>query len=214
MQRKDSTVVVSAFTEEQVERLTSLAVSRLRYWDRTNFFKPSFAASNRRASYSRVYSFTDIASLRVIASLINQFNVPLQHLRLVIEKLGNMDNAAWLRTILYVLNRKVIFDDHQSGRRREVVSGQYMIGIELENVLSDTRRDIASLSKRSEEKVGEIEKSRNIAHNSLVISGTRIPIRSIQEFHEAGFTVENILLEYPTLTDTDILAAINHPKAA
>ena len=89
-----------------------------------------------------------------------------------------------------------------------------MIGIELENVLSDTRRDIASLSKRSEEKVGEIEKSRNIAHNSLVISGTRIPIRSIQEFHEAGFTVENILLEYPTLTDTDILAAINHPKAA
>jgi uncharacterized protein (DUF433 family) len=214
MKRSDSTVVVSAFTEEQVERLTSIAVSRLRYWDRTDFFKPSFAASNRRSSYSRIYSFTDIASLRVIASLMNQFNVPLQHLRHVISKLGKMDNAAWVRTTLYVMNRKVIFDDAESGRQQEIVSGQYMIGIELENVLSDTRRDVASLSKRDSEKVGEIVKARNIAHNALVISGTRVPIRSIQEFADAGYSVEKILLEYPTLTATDIKAAIRHSKAA
>lgn len=214
MKRSDSTVVVSAFTEEQVERLTSIAVSRLRYWDRTDFFKPSFAASNRRSSYSRIYSFTDIASLRVIASLMNQFNVPLQHLRHVISKLGKMDNAAWVRTTLYVMNRKVIFDDAESGRQQEIVSGQYMIGIELENVLSDTRRDVASLSKRDSEKVGEIVKARNIAHNALVISGTRVPIRNIQEFADEGYSVEKILLEYPTLTATDIKAAIRHSKAA
>lgn len=214
MKRQDSTVVVSAFTEEQVERLTNIAVSRLRYWDRTGFFIPSFAASDRRASYSRIYSFTDIASLRVIASLMNQFNIPLRHLRHVISKLGTMDNAAWVRTTLYVMNRKVIFDEPESGRQQEVVSGQYMIGIELEKVLSDTKRDIASLSQRGEEKMGEIVKVRNVAHNALVVSGTRIPIRSIQEFAEAGYSVKKILLEYPTLTAADVHAAISYQKAA
>jgi uncharacterized protein (DUF433 family) len=214
MVKPGSNIVVSAFTEEQVERLTGISVNRLRYWDRTGFFIPSLAASNRRSSYSRIYSFSDVASLRVISVLVKQYSVRLSHLRQVVTGLGGMDNAAWARTTLYVLNRKVIFDDPEAGRQREIVSGQYMIGIKLNEVLSDTKRDVESLSARSPDQLGRIVQSRTIAHNSPVISGTRVPVRNIKEFHAAGYTIEEILNEYPSLTDDDVRAAIGHIKAA
>lgn len=208
MSRADSNVVVSAFTEEQVERLTGIGVGRLRYWDRTDFFQPSLAADNRRVAFSRIYSFTDVASLRVLAVLVKQYNVALSHLRKVAVRLGKMNNAAWCRTTLYVLNRAVIFDDPEDGKQREIVSGQYMIGIELQKIISDTKKDIEMLSSRSHEQVGKIEKHRRIAHNSSVISGTRVPVRSIKEFREQGYSIAAILKEYPTLKREDIRAAL------
>ena len=214
MSKADSNVVVSAFTEEQVQRLTGVSLSRLRYWDRTKFFSPSLAFENRRLAYSRIYTFNDVASLRVLSVLVSQYNVQLSHLREVAPRLDGMDNSAWTRTTLYVLNRKVIFDDPESGRQREIVSGQYMIGIRLSEILSDTKRDVEALSIRSSDKVGKIIKTRTVAHNVPVISGTRIPVRSVQEFYEAGYTVEQILNEYPSLTTEDVKAVINYPKAA
>ena len=122
-----------------------------------------------------------------------------------------MDNGAWSRTTLYVFNRKVIFDDPEDdGRQKEVVSGQYMISIPLEMVVSDTRRDVKALSTRSEEQIGHIEKNRYVAHNAAVVSGTRIPVSAIQHFSEDGFTIEQILSEYPTLLEADVKAAISY----
>lgn len=214
MNKSSANVVVSAFTEDQVERLTGVSVFRLRYWDRTGFFTPTYAAENRRTSYSRVYGFNDVASLRVIFVLVNQYSVPLSHLRKVVTNLGGMDNSSWTRTTLYVLNKKVIFDDPQDGRQREIVSGQYMIGIKLNEILSDTKRDVAALSKRTDAQIGKVVRTRTIAHNSPVVAGTRIPIRSIKEFHEAGYSVKQILKEYPSLTNADVSAAISYIKAA
>ena len=214
MMDETNNAVISAFSEEQVARLTGLSVHKLRYWDRTKFFLPTYAAENRRVAYSRVYSFMDIAALRVLAVLIHQHNVPLQHLRKVSKQLGAMDNGAWSRTTLYVFNRKVIFDDPEDGRQREIVSGQYMVGIPLETVLSDTRRDIKTLSARSDDQVGRIEKHRNVSHNAAVVAGTRIPVRSIQAFSEAGYSVDQIIEEYPTLTKADVRAALDYDRAA
>jgi MerR HTH family regulatory protein len=50
---------------DQAAKLTGLTVHRLRHWDRTGFFVPSFAAKNRRSPFSRVYSFKDLLSLRL-----------------------------------------------------------------------------------------------------------------------------------------------------
>ena len=124
--------VVSAFTENQASRLTGISVHQLRYWDRTQLFSPQFAAKDRRSPYSRVYSFQDIAALRVLNVLTNQYSVSVQHLREVSRKLCSMDNGAWARTTLYVLKKKVNFVDPEDGKRKEVVSGQYAIGIDLE----------------------------------------------------------------------------------
>lgn len=214
MAKNSSNAIISAFTEEQVERLTGLTVHRLRYWDRTEFFCPEFGAENRRVAYSRVYSFMDIAALRVLAVLIHQHNVPVQHLRQVSARLGAMDNGAWARTTLYVFNRRVIFDDPEDGRQREVVSGQYMIGIPLDTVVSDTRRDVRTLSVRSDYQLGKIEKHRRVSHNAAVVAGTRIPVHSIKAFADAGYSVDQIIKEYPSLTDADVRAALKYDRAA
>jgi hypothetical protein len=57
--------VISAFNEEQVQRLTGVTMAQLRYWDRTNFFAPSLTDENRGRPYSRIYSFRDLVCLRV-----------------------------------------------------------------------------------------------------------------------------------------------------
>jgi uncharacterized protein (DUF433 family) len=200
--------VISAFTEDQASRLTGVSVHQLRYWDRTGLFCPQFAEENRKAAFSRVYSFQDIAALRVLHVLTNEYSVSVQHLREVAGKLCKMDNSAWARTTLYVLKGRVNFDDPEDGRQREIVSGQYSIGIPLEKVMSDTQRDIKSLSKRNEDQVGKIMRNRNISHNAPVISGTRIPVRAIKNFYDDGYSVQQIIEEYPSLSAADVEAAL------
>jgi len=200
--------VISAFTEDQASRLTGVSVHQLRYWDRTGLFCPQFAEENRKAAFSRVYSFQDIAALRVLHVLTNEHSVSVQHLREVAGKLCKMDNSAWARTTLYVLKGRVNFDDPEDGRQREIVSGQYSIGIPLEKVMSDTQRDIKSLSKRNEDQVGKIMRNRNISHNAPVISGTRIPVRAIKNFYDDGYSVQQSIEEYPSLSTADVEAAL------
>lgn len=209
MSRQLDDQVVSAFTEEQASRLTGITVHQLRYWDRTGFFSPQFADENRRAAFSRVYSFSDITSLRVLNVLTKQYSVSVRHLRDVAAKLCELDNSAWSRVSLYVLKGRVNFDDPEDGKQREVVSGQISIGIPLEKVVADTRRDIKALSERGPEQVGKIQRNRNISHNSPVISGTRIPVRAIKNFHEDGFSIDEIIAEYPSLSVEDVEAAID-----
>jgi hypothetical protein len=48
----------------------------------------------------------------------------------------------------------------------------------------------------------------------LVIGTMRIQVCSVQAFAKAGFTVEQIREEYPTLTAADIRAAIAAPDVA
>src|SRR3546814_8821851 len=49
---------------------------------------------------------------------------------------------------LYVFNDKVVFDEPDGDRLREVVSGQYVIGIPLERIISDTKIGRASCRER------------------------------------------------------------------
>ena len=212
MSSADPKTVVSAFTEDQASRLTGVSVHQLRYWDRTKLFVPEFADENRRVAYSRIYSFQDIASLRVLNVLTKQYSISVQHLREVAKKLCSMDNSAWVRTVLYVLKKRVNFIDPEDGKQKEVVSGQYALGIPLEQVVSDTKRDIAALSKRDPSKEGNVEQNRFIASNAPVVAGTRIPVAAIQSFANAGYTVEQIMKEYPSLTKADIQSAISFKK--
>ena len=45
-------------------------------------------------------------------------------------------------------------------------------------------------------------------NNAVVIAGTRIPVNTIKRFSDHGYSVEQIIKEYPTLTEVDIKAAI------
>jgi len=204
--------IITAFSEEQVERLTGLTKGQLRYWDRTGFFAPKYADEDRRRAYSRLYSFKDVVALRTISVLRNQHNVPLQHLRKVAEKLSHLADALWTRTTLYVLNKKVIFQEPSTGRPQEAVSGQYVIGILLKTIVSDTKKDVEKMHRRDPKKVGQVERSRYINRNHWVVGGTRIPTVAIRRFREAGYTMAQIIAEYPDLKLRDIKAALLHEE--
>ena len=204
------TNVVAAFSEEQVQRITKLSKTRLRYWQRTGFFAPSFVEENARLPFSRFYSFKDIVALRTLEMLRVQNNVPLQHLRKVAEKLEHLKDDLWTKTTLWVINRKVVFEEPDSGKPREVVSGQYLIGYPLKKVVEDTRDDIEAMRKRSTSEVGHVAKASGICHRAYVIAGTRIPVTAVRRLHDDGYSIEKIIEEYPDLTPEDVRAALEH----
>jgi DNA-binding transcriptional MerR regulator len=206
--------IVAAFSEEQVERLTGLTKAQLRYWDSTGFFTPKFVDEDRRRVYSRLYSFKDIVALRTISVLRNQHNVPLQHLRKVAEKLNHLADDPWTKQTLYVHNRKVVFHEPDTGRPREVVSDQYVIGLLLKTIISEMKKDVEKMYRRDPNKVGRVERSRHVNRNHWVVGGTRIPTATIRRFREAGYTMAQIIAEYPDLKMRDIKAALLHEDSA
>ncbi|MGH6804870.1 MAG: DUF433 domain-containing protein [Methyloceanibacter sp.] len=206
--------VLRAFSERHVMRLTGLSHSQLRYWDATGFFAPSY--SKNRGPHGRVYSFRDVVGLRTLAVLRKDHHVSLQHLRLVAERLSHLGESVWADTTLYVLNKNVYFHEPETGKLRGVVSGQYSI-IPLVSIMTDIAERAEQLKRRQRDRVGKIERNRYVAHNAWVIAGTRIPTRAIKNFHDAGYSIEDIKREYPTLTSEDIRAALKHeekPSAA
>ena len=127
----DISNVIAALSEDQVERITGLTKRQLRYWAKTGFFKPSFVEDNPRLPYSRFYSFKDLVGLRTLKMLRGQNAVPLQHLRVVAEKLSHLGDDLWSSTTLFVVNRKVVLINPKTGTPEEVVSSQYLLGIPL-----------------------------------------------------------------------------------
>jgi uncharacterized protein (DUF433 family) len=206
--------VVAAFSAEQVRRLTGLTTRQLTYWDRTRFFAPSYADDDRRSPYSRLYSFRDVVGLRTIWRLTEEFHVSLQHLRKVAEKLSHIANDLWATQVLYVLDKKVVFDETGTGRLREVLSDQYINGLALGSVISDMREAVDQLRQRQPDQIGQITRSRFENHNTPVIAGTRIPVSAIREFADDGYTVEKIIEEYPDLTERDVTAALSYREDA
>ena len=176
-------------------------------WDRTGFFVPSYAESNRRLPYSRIYSFRDLVSLRVLGRLRNEFKVPLQHLRKVSEKLSSMGDDRWTACTLYVLGKRVVFADPRTQERQDVVSGQRVFDIPLRVAISDTRKAITELNRPTKRKAGEITHNKFIMQNEPVFDGTRIPVATVQRYLAAGYEPAQIIAEFPDLTVEDITAA-------
>ena len=122
-----------------------------------------------------------------------------------------MKETLWAKTSLYVFNKQVHFKEPDTGKVRGVVSGQY-VSIPLVSIMSDVSREAEKLRERAAEKTGKVERHRHIARNTWVVAGTRIPTGAIIQFIEAGYTIEQILREYPSLTAADIKAALKHEK--
>lgn len=202
--------VILAFSADHAARLTGLSKWQLADWDRAGFFKPEHASDNRREPYSRIYSFQDIVGLRTLATLRKVHKVPMRHLREVASELETHVERPWSETTLYVLNRRVYFDEPGTRNVREVSGGRQYALLPLESVANEMSKEVARLRARPPEKIGKVERHRNVAHNAWVVAGTRIPVRAIREFASVGYTPEQIVKEYPSLTISDVKAALDH----
>jgi uncharacterized protein (DUF433 family)/DNA-binding transcriptional MerR regulator len=219
-----SSSVISAYSEEQTERLTGISRAQLRYWHETDFYRPSYS-ENRPIAYNRVYSFRDLIALRVLDVLRNRYGISLQHLRDVRAKLGALDDNPdrWIETRLYPLNGRVIWYEEAGGKLppevqrtlnpSEVASGQYVAYVELNDVVQKVREAIGNLRVSRDSKfIGAIQKSRYVMRNAPVIAGTRIPVKAIKRFSDAGYSMTQILAEYPDLTEQDVTAALKYDE--
>jgi DNA-binding transcriptional MerR regulator len=205
--------LIGAFSEHHVERLTKLTKAQLRYWDRTGFFQPEYAESERRSPYGKVYSFRNVVALRTLGTLRNVHNVSLQHLRQVAEKLSHMKDSLWTRTTLYVAKRRVHVVLGKGKPPIDPTTGQYAIeSIALKAVIADVVRESEGLRSRDPSTIGKIVRNRFVSHNAWVVAGTRIPTRAIKNFSESGYDVAAIIEEYPDLTAADVMAALAHPE--
>lgn len=202
----DRESIIGAFSEEQAQRLSGVSINQLRRWDADGFFLPSIA-DLKHVPFGRIYSFRDIVSLRVLNDLRNEKGIPLAHLREVSQTLAHFGEERWTRTTLYVLGKRVVFEDPRTRLRQEVVSGQRVFDIPLRVVIASTRKAVQALSDRSD-KGGQVVRARFVSQNELVVAGTRVPISAVQQFAQAGYTIDQIIKEYPDLTPEDVTAAL------
>jgi uncharacterized protein (DUF433 family) len=200
-----------AFTPDHVRRLTGLSIRQLYYWDKTGFFSPEYADEDCRHPFSRIYSFRDVVSLRTLALLRSKHHVSLQELRKASQWLKLSYDTPWSRLTLYVRGREVFFQDPDACDVKSVSKvGQITFPIEIEEVVRDVRREASRLRERAPDQIGQIARHRFVVHNAAVVAGTRIPTSAIYNFHRAGYSVEAIISEYPSLTSDDVRAAIMH----
>lgn len=203
--------LIAAFSEEHVVRLTGLSHGQLRSWDRAGFFQPRYAYEDRHVPYSRVYSFQDVVGLRTIAVLMKEYKISLQKLRRVAEELIRRGYDHWADVKLYVLKKQVYFRPPKSNDIEGVWTGQLAM-VPVIDVINDVEARVKQLKKRDESQLGHVERNKYVVRNSPVIAGTRIPTATIRRFKEAGYSVEQIVKQYPTLTPEDVQAALVHEE--
>ena len=203
----DENNVIGAFSEEQASRISGVSIYQLRQWDSEEFFPAAFGVGKQHVPFGRLYSFRDLVSLRVLNDLRNEKKIPLSHLRAVSAKLSHLGDQKWSATTLYVLGKRVVLEDPATKSREDIVSGQKVLNIPLRVVIKNTRDRIRELNNRSTT-LGQFTRGKFVSHNDLVFRGTRIPVATVIEFYEAGYSLSKIIREYPDLTEADIEAAI------
>lgn len=203
--------VLQAFAEDHVIRLTGLSRSQLRAWDRIGFFRPNYAYEDRHQPYSRIYSFQDVVGLRTIAVLRQKYRISLQQLRRVATELIDRGFGHWAEIKLYVVKGQVHFRRPGSDDVEGVWDGQLAM-VPVIEVIQDVEERVHDLRQRTPEQLGHIERHKFVVRNASVVAGTRIPTAAIRRFREAGYSVDDIIRQYPTLTKEDVEAALAHEE--
>lgn len=203
--------VIRAFSEDHVVRLTGLFKGQLRAWDRRGFFEPHYAYEDRKNPYSRIYSFRDVVGLRTIAVLMKDYRVSLAELSKVATELEKRGFGHWAETKLYVVKKQVHFVRPGTKDAKGVWDGQLAM-VPVIDVISDVETRVNALQKRDPSSVGKVARNKHVVRNAPVVAGTRIPTAAIRRFHEAGYTVQQIIKEYPALKPADVNAALAHEE--
>jgi uncharacterized protein (DUF433 family) len=208
-----------AFSSEQVEKLTGLSSNQLRYWDRLGFFQPEMSdGEDVRGPYGRVYSFRDVVSLKALATLRKL--VSFQEIRAASEQLHRIHDTPWASLTLYALGGRIYFEHPDTG---ELFAGrsagmtadgrhalQPAMRVPMRKIAESIERRVKRWQQRSRSQIGHVEQQKYVAHNLPVLSGTRITTSAVWDFYSAGYQPEEILRQYPTLTEEDVKAAIDY----
>jgi uncharacterized protein (DUF433 family) len=212
---RPSNNLITAYTQEQVERLTGVSRRQLRAWATGDqFFAPGFQFADGTRPTLRLHYFLDLVGLKVVNALRNEAKVPFPELKRVKQKLSHLGEDLWSKTTLCVVGKRVVFVGPETGEKEEISGGQRVLRIPLQVIAARMEDAARAMRQRKPDAIGKIEQRRGVAQNRPVIAGTRIPVSAIQEFHRASYSVDAISKQYPTLAHDDIRAAIAHEDVA
>ena len=201
---------ILAFTVPQVERLTGLSARRLRYWDQTDVYRPTYKDERPNRAYNRIYSFRDVVNLRTLAELRNQHGISVEELRKTGRYLRHFTDEPWAQRF-WVLGSSVHFHHPETG---DLVDRRGQISyVDVAVIKSEVEAQTANWTEREPADIGQLDRHRHIQRNQWVIKGTRVPTSAVWNFHQAGYSPEAIIRQYPRLTAGDVAAAIAHERS-
>ncbi len=205
---------ILAFTGQQVERLTGLSQRMLRYWEKTGVYAASYIDERPRIPYRRVYSFRDVVSLRTLALLRKRHRIKLNDLRRTgafLRETYPDRSDPWSELRFGVLDGRVVFRDPRTGEWLTATPpGQTVLPIDVAEIARATERDAVQFTERQAADFGKVVRHRYVLGNAWRVAGTRIPTSAIWHFHEDGADLAAIQQAYPDLTESDVIAAIEH----
>ena len=198
---------IFALTEHQTSAVTGLSVNQLRAWNKRGFFVPEHAYDGQSVAYSRIYSFRDAVGLRTLYRIRRDHRISIARLVQLAERMEADGIEHWADARIAILKRELHYVKPDSDDLVSSDSGQFAM-LPIIDVIREVESKVEELKQRPAEKRGQIEAQRFVVHNSPVIAGTRIPVATIFEFMDAGYSKSDILREFPTLVPEDIDAAL------
>ena len=130
------------FRVPEVTKIVGISYRQLDYWARTDLVRPSIQDAEGSGS-QRLYSFQDLATLRVIKKLLDT-GVSLQQVRKAIASLAKMKTPAHGATLVSDGNR-IYAVDSPDAVIDLLAKGQGVFAIAIDRVWSDLE---GSLAKR------------------------------------------------------------------
>jgi uncharacterized protein (DUF433 family) len=200
------------FSLEQTAELTELGAGLLRRWDNEAIFHPAQSDANRKRPLSRLYSFRDVVTLRTLAQA-RAFGVSGYELRKIARFVEEHPETSWDDTQIYVLGHRVYFSYTDAQRERRLLASKPLgqqampeiLTIDIAKVQSDAEQRLQQLFERAPDQLGATEQNRFVVGGAEVFAGTRIPVASVVELLHDGWSSEEVLANFPRLTEADLV---------
>lgn len=191
-----------ALTRERATRLTGLTARQLDYWDATGLVKPSVEERLTPHRRIRLYEYTDLMSLLVIAQLRSR-RVSLQHVRRIVSDLRQRGYPEPLTQVRYATHGSQVYVQPGDGEwESSEIAGQAVIHQVLD--LTPLRARLRAASERDPQTFGKIDRRRGALGSKPLIAGTRLPVETVKRYLQRGATTDEVLAAYPVLVHADV----------
>lgn len=194
-------------TRDKAALIAGVSTRQINYWSSTGLIRPEIEDRLTPGRPIRLYSFTEMLAVMVVAKLRREYRVPLQEVRRVVEYVRrSLDLQRPLNEVRFAVhNRKLYFQTAEGQWESDRVPGQSVIPQALK--LRPLELAVRAGSERRASDVGRIERRRRTMGHKPLIAGTRVPVATIQRYLAAGRSVDQIIGAYPSLRPEDVEAA-------
>jgi DNA-binding transcriptional MerR regulator len=202
-----------AWTTEQVLRITGVSKRRLGYWLDRGVLSAEVDEARGRGRV-RLWSFSNLIEVRVVLWLRDR--VSLQLIGKIVDQLrkrGVDQPLAELRFAVIDTGRARrptdVVVQQTDGSWETPINGQVVMEVVLPLEQFAAELKIAAERDRvARRQPGRVERRRGRMGSVEVLAGTRVPVTSVRRLHQAGWSMDRIIDNYPGLTEQDISVAV------